>query len=62
MKIDLEQVFLATELTEHVFSRCHGLRVYFAFGNLVQLPKVNAHPVRTIFLLNHDDGRRVRRR
>ena len=48
--IDLGQVFLATESTEQVFSRCHGFWAYF--GDLVQLPKVNTHPVRIIFFLN----------
>ena len=38
---------------EQVFGRRHGFWVYF--GDLVQLPKVNTRPVRTIFFLNHDD-------
>ena len=48
----------ATESTEQVFICRHEFRVYFS--DLVQLLKVNTHPVIPIFLLNHQDGRCVK--
>ena len=40
---------ISTEWSEQVLSRRHGLWVYF--GDHVELPKVNTHPIRSTFFL-----------